>query len=80
VVEHDRARPAIEAQLRADLEAAFDAVWQSLVEDVDAGVMAPMHRLSVQIERAAAGAGAKRPVSEDLPNDPGPNQGPAGLF
>ena len=80
VVEHDRARPAIEAQLRADLEAAFDAVWQSLVEDVDAGVMAPMHHLSAQIERAAAGAGPEQPVSEDRPDDPGRNQGPALLF
>lgn len=54
VVEHDRDRPAMERQLRISLDVAFVVVWQELVEDDQAGVLAPVHHLSTQIERAVA--------------------------
>jgi len=54
VVEHDNDNPALQAQLRENLEAALDLMWQELVEDEEAGVTAAVHHLSTQIEHAVS--------------------------
>jgi hypothetical protein len=52
VAEHDRDRPAMQAQLRDNLEAALDIMWQGLVEDPHAGVTAPVQHMAMQIDQA----------------------------
>ena len=52
VVEHDQDKPGIEAQLRKNLDAALDLMWQSLLEDQQGGVTAVVHHMSTQIENA----------------------------
>lgn len=51
-VEHDHNKPEIEAQLRENLGAALDVIWQDLMEDQHGGVTAVVHHMSTQIEHA----------------------------
>jgi len=51
-VEHDHDKPEIEAQLRENLGAALDVIWQDLMEDQQGGVTAVVHHMSTQIEHA----------------------------
>jgi len=50
--EHDHDRPVIETQLRENLDAALEVMWQGLVEDKQGGVAAVVHHMSGQIEAA----------------------------
>ena len=52
VVEHDHDKPEIEAQLRENLGAAMDVIWQDLMEEQQCGVTAMVHHMSTQIEHA----------------------------
>jgi hypothetical protein len=52
VVEHDNERPGVEAQLRDNLEATLELIWQALVEDPHGGVTAVVHHMSAQLEHA----------------------------
>ena len=52
VVEHDNDKPVMEAQLRENLDAAMEVMWQDLVEDQDGGVTAVVHHMSTRIESA----------------------------
>ena len=52
-VEHDHDKPEIEAQLRENLGAALDVIWQDLMEDQHGGVTAVVHHMSTQIEHRA---------------------------
>jgi hypothetical protein len=52
VVEHDNDKPGMETQLRENLDAAMQVMWQDLVEDPDGGVMAVVHHISTRIESA----------------------------
>lgn len=61
VVEHDNDRPVMEAQLRENLDAAMEVMWQDLVEDPDGGVTAVVHHMSTRIEAALF-----QPVQEPL--------------
>jgi hypothetical protein len=54
VSEHDHDKPVIEAQLRENLDAALEVMWQGLVEDKRGGVSAVVHHMSEQIEAAVA--------------------------
>jgi hypothetical protein len=47
VIEHEHDKPALESQLRENLDAALDLIWQDLVEDPRGGVDGLMHRMSV---------------------------------
>ena len=51
---HEKDKPALEAQLRENLEAALDEMWQGLMEDTATGVMAPVYHICGQIERSLA--------------------------
>jgi len=62
VAEHDRDMPAMQAQLRDNLEAALDIMWQGLVEDPHAGVTAPVQHMATQIDQAVY-----HPVRTPLP-------------
>jgi len=53
-VEHDHEKPAMEAQLRENLDAALDLMWQELVEDPIGGITALVHHISTQIEDAVS--------------------------
>lgn len=48
---HEKDRPALEAQLRENLNVAIDEMRQSLTEDPATGVMAAVHHICGQIER-----------------------------
>lgn len=48
-IAHAKERPAIEAQLRENLNAALDDMCRSLIDDPATGVMAGIHYLSEQI-------------------------------
>ena len=52
LVEHDNDKPVMETQLRENLDAAMQVMWQDLVEDPDGGVMAVVHHISTRIESA----------------------------
>ena len=52
VAEHDRDKLAMEAQLRGNLDAMLDVMWQDLVEDTRGGVTAVVQHMSTQIEQA----------------------------
>jgi hypothetical protein len=52
VMEHEQEKPGIEAQLRENLDAALEVMWQDLMEDRRGGVTAVMHHMSEQIESA----------------------------
>jgi len=52
VLEHERDKPEMEAQLQENLGAALEVMWQDLVEDRDGGVAAVVHHMSEQIESA----------------------------
>ncbi len=60
-VEYENDRPAMEAQLRENLDAALGVMWQDLVEDEHGGVTAMVHHMSAQIEAAVF-----RPMQEPL--------------
>ena len=49
-VSRENARPASEAQLRKNLNAAFDDEWLGLMRSTEHGVLAGVHQLSGQIE------------------------------
>jgi hypothetical protein len=51
-VEYENDKPVMEAQLRENLGAALDVMWQDLVEDEHTGIMAMVHHMSTQIEAA----------------------------
>jgi hypothetical protein len=50
MVEHDNDKPGMEDQLRENLDAAMDVMWQDLVEDQEGGVTAVVHHMSARIE------------------------------
>jgi len=50
-VSRESTRPASEAQLRKNLNAAFDDEWLELMRSTEHGVLAGVHQLSGQIER-----------------------------
>jgi len=52
VVEHENDKPVMEVQLRENLDAALQVMWQDLVEDENGGVTALVHHMSMQIEAA----------------------------
>lgn len=52
VAEYENDKPVMEAQLRENLDAALEVMWQGLVEDEQGGVTALVHHLSTQIETA----------------------------
>ena len=52
VLEHDQEKPLIEAQLRENLDAALEVMWQELVEDQQGGVAAVVHHINQNIENA----------------------------
>ncbi|MDF3931322.1 hypothetical protein [Pseudomonas citronellolis] len=54
----DRDRPQLEAQLRKDLNEAFDQHWLALMGNGQSGVLAGVHYMSTQVEAGVAGAGA----------------------
>ena len=62
-VEHESGKSAMEAQLRENLDAALNLMWQELVEDPRGGITALVHRMSTQIEVAVA-----RPLQSWAPN------------
>jgi hypothetical protein len=53
--EHEKARPAQEAELRASLESALDEAAHFLRDDPYAGVAAPVHHMRDQIETGLLG-------------------------
>ena len=53
-MEHEHDKPAMEAQLRENLDAALDLIWQDLVEDQRGGIAALMYHMSTQIEDAVS--------------------------
>jgi len=53
-VEHDHEKPVMEAQLRENLDAALNLMWQDLVENPSGGITALVHDMSIQIEDAVA--------------------------
>lgn len=50
--EHEQEKAALEAQLRENLDAAMNILWQELVEDPRGGVTALVHQLSDEIEES----------------------------
>lgn len=50
----DRERPQLEAQLRKDLNDAFDQQWLALMGNSQSGVLAGVHYLSLQVEAGVA--------------------------
>jgi hypothetical protein len=65
VVAHDNDKPGMEAQLRENLDAALEVMWQGLVEDEHAGVMAVVHHMSAHIEHAALHS-LRAPLAPDI--------------
>lgn len=53
-ITHERERPEMEAQLRKNLNAAFDDAWLGMTENPNTGVMAGVYYLSGQIEGSLA--------------------------
>ncbi len=51
-VEYNNDKPVMETQLRENLDAAMEVMWQDLVEDQDGGVTAVVHHMSTRIEDA----------------------------
>ncbi len=47
---HEKQRPEMEAELRANLDAALEETWLRLVEDHSSSVMAAVHYLSTRID------------------------------
>jgi hypothetical protein len=72
-VEHDHEKPAIEAQLRENLDAVLDLMWQELVDDPRGGITALLHSMSTQIEDAVA-QGYRRGAGDDASRTPGSNK------
>jgi len=72
VLEHDQEKPVIEAQLRKNLDAALEVMWQELVEDPQGGIAAVVHHISRQIENTLT------PPLQTPPAPPAPV--PARLF
>ncbi|SDI50416.1 hypothetical protein [Pseudomonas panipatensis] len=66
VREHQRAE--VEAQLRQNLNAAFDETWLKLMRDPDGGVLAGVWYLSTQIDQRLA-ADAAPPATPEVPSD-----------
>ena len=55
-MEHEKDRPALEADLRSNLSAALDGIWYYLTEDPQGGVTAPVNHMSSQIENGLLSA------------------------
>ncbi|HRD89884.1 MAG TPA: hypothetical protein PK752_16730, partial [Accumulibacter sp.] len=68
---HEKQRPEMEAQLRANLDAALAESWHSLVENRASSVMAAVHYLATRIDDALTPA---RPQPIELA--PGPQEIP----
>jgi hypothetical protein len=66
VTEHNYEKPGMEVQLRDNLDAALDVMWQGLVEDKHDGVMALVHHMSTQIEGAVFHPLQKAPTRNAL--------------
>lgn len=62
--EHEKIRPAIEAELRASLETALDEAARFLRDDPYAGVAAPVHHMRDQIETGLLGPEVLAPPPE----------------
>lgn len=72
IAQHELDNSELQAQLRVNLEAALEIMWQGLVEDRGAGVTAPVRHMAMQIEQAV-----HRPAQTPLPS---PDHEPRGLF
>ncbi|HRL77186.1 MAG TPA: hypothetical protein PLC86_15930, partial [Candidatus Accumulibacter phosphatis] len=74
---HEKQRPEMEAQLRANLDAALEEMWFNLVENRASSVLAPVHYLSTRIDDELTPARpqpvelAPRPQEVLLPAAPG---------
>mgnify|MGYP000921075465 FL=1 len=68
---HEKQRPEMEVQLRANLDAALAETWHSLVENRASSVMAAVHYLATRIDDALTPA---RPQPVELA--PGPQEIP----
>jgi len=53
-MEHNHEKPAMEAQLRENLDAALDLMWKDLVDDPRGGITALVYYMSTQIEDTVA--------------------------
>ena len=56
IAEHEQDKQAMEMQLRGNLDAALELMWQDLLEDKRSGVVAVVEHMSEQIETAVAHA------------------------
>lgn len=52
VMEYDNEKPVMEAELRENLNAALELIWQDLMEDEHDGVTSMVYHMSSQIEAA----------------------------
>jgi hypothetical protein len=55
VIDHNRHKPALEVQLRAVLDPAFDEMEHALLEDPEHGVLAAVNHIHGEMERALWG-------------------------
>jgi hypothetical protein len=68
---HENERPAMEAQLRENLNGAVDDMWLSLMEDRATGVMAGVYSLSGRIEESLL-----KTVTHPIKLEPAPREVP----
>ena len=53
-IEHEEDRPALEAHLRANLDAMRREMWRHLMDDPHHGVMAPVNHMAARVQRGIA--------------------------
>ncbi|MBM7061748.1 hypothetical protein JQX08_13630 [Pseudomonas sp. UL073] len=66
-ITRENSRPAMEAHLRKNLNAAFDEEWLGLMRNPDSGVLAGVYHISGQIEGSLGGGTAPLPELDELP-------------
>lgn len=66
-IARENERPALEAQLRGNLNAAFDEEWLSLMENPATGVLAGVYHIAGQLEVSLAEAATRPAKFEALP-------------
>ncbi len=70
IIEHDKERPALEAELRESLRSALNETSRLLIEDRDHGVLASVYHMSLNIENHVWSAPF---VDRQLEEDPSGN-------
>lgn len=70
-IAHESGRPAMEAQLRDNLEAAVDEMSRSLLEDARSGVLAGVYHIAGQVEERLA-----QPVVQAVKLEAAPQERP----